>query len=147
MTKLGTRPLFVALQGSTLTASSGLATASHIHLIPQDLQGLRLSRSTAGASNYVVNRVFFTRQQEPKILLPRGSTTAQIHALVSILSYEADGKSLTKQRLTVNHATMQPKSLIRGMNFYRAARLQPGLCDNAGAVGAYVFRESAFGQT
>jgi hypothetical protein len=67
--------------------------------------------------------------------------------LFSILNYETGSKFPTKQRLTVNHATMQPKFIIRGMNFYRSARLLLRHCHNAGAACAYVFRESAFGQT
>jgi hypothetical protein len=51
------------------------------------------------------------------------SLNVKIQALISILNYEAGSKFPTKQRQTVNHATMQLKSIIRGMNFYRSAQL------------------------
>src|SRR5882724_12804569 len=70
----------------------------------------------------------------------------KIQALIWILKFEAGSKFSPEQRLTVNHATLHPKS-IRGLNFYRSARLQLSHRHNAGAVCAYVFRESTLGQT
>src|SRR5438034_167682 len=85
-------------------------------------------------------------QRDASQVSPTVCLNVKIQALISILKFEADSKISTKQRLTVNHATMQPKS-IRGTNFYRSARLQLRHRHNACAACAYVFRESTFGQT
>jgi len=152
----------VCLQNSIPPAKPELAPPSLIGLILKDLQGLYLpspvhghflGRQIALSSVYFLHTNSKAKEKSPAPTNVRLSSlfdsvcpNVKIHALISILKFEAGSKSSTKQRLTVNHATLHPKS-IRGLNFYRSARLQLGQRHNAGAVCAYVFRESTFGQT
>ena len=83
--------------------------------VPRQSGGSELQNQEDGPTSQMnpfdrMNVKFLVEERRLSSYLPDGQR------LISILNYEACSKFPTKQRLTINHATMQPKSIARGMN-------------------------------